>query len=96
MNTMTPDQIKLRNHILQACVDRIDSTRGRPDKGKPAGAKREEAALDYLCGATTALKLVDNETANNLEMLIAYVFCVRGSYSESRHMLEEAAEKEIV
>lgn len=91
--TMTPDQIKLRNHILQGCVNRIDATRGRPDKGKPAGAKREEAALDYLCGATTALKLLDSQVGNNLEILLAYVFCVRGAYSESRRMLEETVKE---
>lgn len=80
MTNISQETIDARHNILKACVARMDEMGLK-------GKARERAALDYLCGAAMALHEVKHELSGNLILLLQMVFCVRGAYSEAKHMV---------
>lgn len=89
MTKLSQEQIKLRNHILEAVIERIDACYGKPTSPSKVGNKREEAALNYIIGATKVLELLDNELAQYFESVIVLIFSVRGTYEESCRILAD-------
>lgn len=82
MGTLNKAAFAARHEILRGVIERCDA---QDVKGK----KREQMALDYLCGATKALQATGNPLAENMLMVLTMIMFPRGCYSEAVRMVAE-------
>lgn len=87
-NKLTAEDLATRYELLKGCIARVDNFGFK-------GKKREEAALDYLCGVCHALETTKHRLAQNLLACTVMIFATRGAYSEAKRMMTEyEAERE--
>lgn len=70
---------QLNCHIAKACVERMETKALK-------GVKRDDAVIEFFCGAIAALELTDKSAeANHLIKVTALLICTRG-YSYVKEM----------
>lgn len=74
---------QLNCHIALACVSRVEQQ-------DLTGKKRDDAIINFFCGAIAALELADKPTdAAHLTKITALLICTRG-YSYVKEMAAKA------
>lgn len=81
MSELTHEDKCVRYNILKACVDRMDAQ----GYGKK---KKDDAALEFLIGATQAMIVTNHELKDNM-LMICMLFSARGAYGEAKRMMKE-------
>ena len=81
-NKLSQEDVDLRYKILKGCIERMDTLEFK-------GKRRDSEALTYLCGAATALDLINHKLSQNMVIILTMIFSVRGAYSQAARMIEE-------
>lgn len=81
----TPSATTTLRHLASSFVKRATAQ-------KLKGKKRDEAAIDFFCGAYAGLELAGHRDAERILNCIGYILCVRG-YAEVERWAELVEEK---
>lgn len=73
------------NTIQTLCVNFVERAEYLNLKGK----KRDEAAIEFLVGAASALQITNHAEANHVLTCVAMAICPRG-YGEVKRIADEA------
>jgi hypothetical protein len=71
--TVSPSHAGVVSHaVAKACIERMEAL------GLKAGVKRDNACLDFYCGAASALEITDHTAAQAIATQAALIVAVRG------------------